>query len=130
MSDLYHIQEPKLTFGYGQKLQDPRDGLMLFGPFTRNKLKGQVNIGIVGPEPQRGYLREYLKRIHRPVTPETPDKARPSFPGLEAALRWCRFVRQPEGVFKQRPMVVGFTGFRQPFSRAVQQSKPGPGSAS
>lgn len=45
-------------------------------------------------------------------------------------LRWCRFVRQPEGVFKQRPMVVGFTGFRQPFSRAVQQSKPGPGSAS
>lgn len=86
MSDLYHIQEPKLTFGYGQKLQDPRDGLMLFGPFTRNKLKGQVNIGIVGPEPQRGYLREYLKRIHRPVTPETPDKARPSFPGLEAAF--------------------------------------------
>lgn len=39
-------------------------------------------------------------------------------------------MRQPEGVFKQRSMVVGFTGFRQPFSRAVLQSKPGPGSAS
>lgn len=52
------------------------------------------------------------------------------FGAVLLGVRWCRFVRQPEGVFKQRPMVVGFTGFRQPFSRAVQQSKPGPGSAS
>lgn len=89
MPELYHIPEPKLTFGFGQKLQDPRDGLMLFGPFSRTKIKGHVNIGIVGPEPQRGYLREYLSKIHRPVAPVSPDKARPSFPGLEAAFDIC-----------------------------------------
>lgn len=86
MSKLFHMQEPNLTFGYGQKLQDPRDGLMLFGPFTRNRIKGQVNIGIIGPERQRKYLKEYLIRIHKPIFPEVPDKARPYFPGLEAAF--------------------------------------------
>lgn len=29
---LIHIPEPKLTFGYNQKLSDPRDGITLFGP--------------------------------------------------------------------------------------------------
>lgn len=86
MSELFNIPEPSLTFGYNQKLHDPRDGLILFGPFTRNKMKGQVNVGIVGPEGERNYFREYLRRIHRPVFPEVPDKARPYFPGLEAAF--------------------------------------------
>jgi len=67
VSELFHIHEPNLTFGYNQKLQDPRDGLMLFGPFSRNRLKGQVNVGIIGPERQRGYIKEYLQTIHRPV---------------------------------------------------------------
>ncbi len=86
MSELFHIQEPNLTFGYGQKLQDPRDGLMLFGPFSRNKLKGQITVGIIGPERQRKYIKEYLISIHRPIFPAVPDKARPYFPGLEAAF--------------------------------------------
>lgn len=83
---LIHIPEPKLTFGYNQKLSDPRDGITLFGPFTRSKLVGQVNIGIIGPEEQRNYVREYLQKIHRPVFSVNPDVARPYFPGLEAAF--------------------------------------------
>ena len=84
--ELSHVQEPKLTFGYGQKLQDPRDGLMLFGPFSRLKIKGQVNVGIIGPERQRDHFKEYLHIIHRPIFPDVVDKARPYFPGLEAAF--------------------------------------------
>lgn len=87
MPELFHIPEPKLTFGYNQKLQDPRDGLMLFGPFSRNKIRGQVNIGLIGPARQREHFKEYLHKIHRPIFPDAPDKARPSFPGLEAAFR-------------------------------------------
>jgi uncharacterized caspase-like protein len=34
-------------------------------------------------------------------------------------VRWCRLVRQPEGVFKQRPAVIEVTGIRQPFSVAI-----------
>ena len=83
---LIHIPEPKLTFGYNQKLSDPRDGITLFGPFTRSKLVGQVNIGIIGPHEQRSYVRTYLQKIHQPVFSANPDVARPYFPGLEAAF--------------------------------------------
>ena len=34
---LIHIREPKLTFGFDQKMEDPRDGLTLFGSYSKNK---------------------------------------------------------------------------------------------
>lgn len=83
---LIHIGEPKLTFGYNQKVEDPRDGLTLFGPFTRGKHINQINVGIIGPATQRKFVREYLQKIHKPVLNPKPDIARPYFPGLEAAF--------------------------------------------
>lgn len=83
-SPLFHIDEPKLTFGYDQKLADPRDGLTLFGPYTRKQLTGQINIGIIGPSNQREYLKDYLKNLHKPIYGTEKDIARPYFPGLEA----------------------------------------------
>lgn len=83
---LIYITEPRLTFGYGQKMEDPRDGLTLFGPYSREQYSGQINIGIIGPEIQRNYVIEYLNSIHKPVVSLMPDIARPYFPGLEAAF--------------------------------------------
>lgn len=37
---LKYISEPSLTFGSGQTAIDPRDGLMLFGPFDHKRIKG------------------------------------------------------------------------------------------
>lgn len=34
---LKYLTEPLLTFGNGQTAIDPRDGLMLFGPFDYKK---------------------------------------------------------------------------------------------
>jgi len=84
--ELIHLGEPLLTFGYNQKMQDPRDGLTLFGPFSKSKLSGQINIGIIGPKKQRGYVYKYLDRLHRPVVSSKRDVARPFFPGLQAAF--------------------------------------------
>ncbi|HEY0744601.1 MAG TPA: hypothetical protein VGD40_24205 [Chryseosolibacter sp.] len=83
---LIHIEEPRLTFAHGQKVQDPRDGLTLFGPFSKGKHVTQINVGIIGPEKQRGFIKEYLQKIHKPVLNPAPDLARPYFPGLEAAF--------------------------------------------
>lgn len=85
---LSHLSEPKLTFGYNQKMADPRDGITLFGPYTRNKIAGQINIGIIGPDEQRKFLKEYLKEIHKPIFGDGQEKeiARPYFPGLEASF--------------------------------------------
>ena len=83
---LIYISEPKLTFGYNQKVEDPRDGLTLFGPFTRDAHVGQINIGIIGPKEQREYVKNYLNGIHKPIIGSSEDIARPYFPGLEAAF--------------------------------------------
>lgn len=83
---LRHIKEPKLTFGYDQKIEDPRDGLTLFGPYSRNYHRGIVNVGIIGPEKQRKFVKDYLKKIHKPIKSQDQDLARPYFPGLEAAF--------------------------------------------
>src|SRR5450432_672896 len=83
---LIYIAEPKLTFGYNQEMEDPRDGLTLFGPYTRDLYNGSINIGIIGPEKQRKFVLDYLKLIQRPVLNPEPDVARPYFPGLEAAF--------------------------------------------
>lgn len=82
--ELKYIKEPLLSFGYGQKTADPRDGLMLYGAFDRDKIKGQINVGIIGCSKQREYLKTYLKRIHQPVYSQTNDVARPFFAGLES----------------------------------------------
>lgn len=84
--ELTYIKEPLLSFGYGQKTSDPRDGLMLYGAFDREKIKGQINIGIIGCMKQREYLKEYLKKIHQPVHSNSKDIARPFFAGLEAVF--------------------------------------------
>lgn len=83
---LIHIPEPKLTFGHDQKIEDPRDGLTLFGPYTQRQHYGAVNIGIIGPDTQRGFVKQYLSALHRPIFPIKHDVARPYYPGLEAAF--------------------------------------------
>ncbi len=95
--ELLHIPEPRLTFGFGQKLVDVRDGITLFGPFTQDKLTGQLNVGIIGPRVQRKALKDYLEKIHKPVYNEKQELARPFFPGLEAAFGICiNFNNIPE----------------------------------
>lgn len=84
--ELTYLKEPQLSFGYNQKTSDPRDGLMLYGAFDREKIKGQVNIGIIGCEKQREYLKDYLKKIHQPIHNNTNDVARPFFAGLESVF--------------------------------------------
>src|SRR3972149_5118974 len=83
---LIHISEPKLTFGFNQKAIDPRDGITLFGPFTREKLIGQVNIGVIGSQKLRQRLIEYFGEIQKPVFGIETELARPYFPGFEASF--------------------------------------------
>lgn len=83
---LKYINEPLLTFGNGQKAIDPRDGLMLFGPFDQLKVKGVKNIGVIGPKRLREKMVDYLKKIHSPIINTDINIARPNFPGLETVF--------------------------------------------
>lgn len=81
---LKYIDEPLLTFGNAQKAIDPRDGLMLFGPFDQMKIRGVNNIGIIGTKGLRDEMIGYLKKIHSPVINPDPSIARPNFLGIES----------------------------------------------
>src|SRR5690606_22127693 len=81
-----HISEPLLNFGNGQTAIDPRDGLMLFGPFDKLRVKGSKNIGIIGPQKLRVKMKEYLQKMHEPILNSDRSIARPNFPGLEAVF--------------------------------------------
>jgi hypothetical protein len=83
---LKYIDEPLLTFASGQKAIDPRDGLMLFGPFDHKKVQGQKTIGIIGTHSLRQIMIDYLKKIHSPIFHLDKSIARPNFPGIEAVF--------------------------------------------
>lgn len=83
-ANLKYLAEPNLTFGFGQKTIDPRDGLMLYGPFDQKKVNGPKTIGIVGPLDLRKKMISYLHRLHAPFLND--NSSRPSFPGLQAAF--------------------------------------------
>jgi hypothetical protein len=83
--ELKFIAEPNLTFGYQQKAIDPRDGLMLFGPYTRESMK-YAPVGIIGTPDGIARTIKWLERIHRPVHHTDDGLARPFFPGLEATF--------------------------------------------
>lgn len=84
-SDLIFVPEPFLCFGYKQKAIDPRDGLTLFGPYTREEVS-PVIVGIIGTEIGRRRFLTWLKKIGNPIYSD--DVARPYFPGLEAAFNF------------------------------------------
>src|SRR5579883_2931134 len=56
---LIYLKEPSLTFGYNQKIIDPRDGITLFGPFSKDKVPAG-NIGIIGTKVGIDRLKKWL----------------------------------------------------------------------
>lgn len=45
---LDYITEPALSFGTGQQLESPKDGLFIYGPLTQDLVRGDVRYGVVG----------------------------------------------------------------------------------
>ncbi|MEM6380333.1 MAG: hypothetical protein AAF705_19245, partial [Bacteroidota bacterium] len=85
MKELIKIEEPKLLFGYNQAIEDPRDGLTLFGPVDDFIPYGITN-GVVGTKEGLAKFKHYVTSIQRPVF-NANNKTRPFFPGFEAAFR-------------------------------------------
>ena len=90
---LIHLSEPSLEFRYAQVLEDPRDGLTLFGPLDEAPHYG-VRAGVIGPKSSIERFRRWAEQIQGPVGLYQDEQtrlkngyARPPFPGFEAAFR-------------------------------------------
>lgn len=70
MYKLLQLEEPSLQFGYDQSLHHPKDGLTLFGPYTRKP--GSVRFGVIGTNEGIKKFSEWSAAI---------NKARPAHKG-------------------------------------------------
>lgn len=84
-NSIHKLHEPLLSFGYGQKTYDPRDGLTLFGPNSRKKIRN-IDIGIIGTKDGIERIVKWLAHIKKPVWSLENDPARPYFPGFETGF--------------------------------------------
>lgn len=86
MLDMIHLPEPRLLFAHDQAVEDPRDGITLFGPLDAGRPYG-IRVGVIGTSDGIALFRRWVERIQRPIANQPPDIARPPFPGFEAAFR-------------------------------------------
>ena len=94
MSDLIRIREPRLEFALGQTVEDPGDGLALFGPYDANVYG--VRAGVIGTKEGIRRFNKWVESIQRPVGIEYAERYRPPFPGFEAVFR----IRKPEPILE------------------------------
>jgi hypothetical protein len=83
---LLKLDEPRLLFQHGQAMEDPRDGLTLFGPLDEGRPHG-IRGGVVGTATGIAKYRAWVDWLQRPVRLQPPVPARPPFPGFEATFR-------------------------------------------
>lgn len=84
---LKYLDEPKLTFGYGQATEDPRDGLSLFGP-VETFSQYSIQAGVVGTTVGIQCYKEFVSQLQTPIL--SPKMQRPSYPGFESifGIKW------------------------------------------
>ncbi len=83
MRELRHIKEPFLLFNYNQIVTDPRDGLTLFGPYTKNKINN-FSIGLIGTKDGIAKMKKWIEKFLKPMIPLKKDYAKPFYPGFES----------------------------------------------
>lgn len=86
MRNLIRLPEPKLLFRFGQTMEDPRDGLTLFGPLDEISPYG-IRAAVVGTKEGIQKYKAWVLWVQRLVRLAAPSPARPPFPGFESVFR-------------------------------------------
>ncbi len=101
-NDLKYFHEPELTFGNNQIAVDPRDGLLLFGPYEKFS-NNSIQVGFIGLKGGLKLYSSFVKRLEAPLISRKRiygneidiESQRPSFPGFQATFE-VEWPRDPE----------------------------------
>jgi hypothetical protein len=85
-ASLLYIPEPTLTFGLDQRVEDPRDGLLLFGPLDQGRPFG-IRVAVIGTDVGINLYRDWAQRIQGNLRDRGSQIARPPFPGFHTVFR-------------------------------------------
>lgn len=86
MNQLIRIPEPLLLFRHGQGMEDPRDGLTLFGPLDLAAPLG-LRAGVVGTATGIALFERWVEAIQHPIKTKKAMPSRPPFAGFESVFR-------------------------------------------
>ena len=101
--DIRHIPEPQLEFGFGQKLEYPRDGLYLYGPASSAAPVSEIRYGVIGTAQGVRRFQAWSRMVSGFIgIPEPTARSREiepqhvPFPGFEQAFgaRWSEHPAQ------------------------------------
>lgn len=80
MSDLIRIREPRLEFALGQTVEDPGDGLALFGPYDANVYG--VRAGVIGTKEGIRRFNKWVESISKTSEDRIRGAISPAVSGL------------------------------------------------
>lgn len=87
LESLQHFAEPQLQFGFGQLFDDPRTGLLAFGPLEERRPL-EIRVGVIGTLGSISVFRAWWQRIKGSIPAQRPDATHHlAFPGFEVAFR-------------------------------------------
>src|SRR6266545_6553734 len=81
---LLTFTEPRLRFGHEQLLEDPKDGLMLFGP--AEKLHG-IHYGVIGTPDGIRQFEAWASKLKQAVPADSKVTSSITYPGFETLFR-------------------------------------------
>lgn len=81
------IAEPELLFGYGQRMEHPKDGLLLYGPLESPRTGGNLRIGVVSTKEGLERYSRCVAKLAKPIPPARADDPNHTlFPGFQAVF--------------------------------------------
>ena len=118
--EVRHIPEPQLEFGFGQKLEYPRDGLYLYGPPSSAAGISEVRFGVIGrPEGVRRFeawsqnVAKFIDIPERSLRSKEIEPHHVPFPGFEQVFdaRWparpAETIAEIDNVVLQKALKIG-----------------------
>lgn len=92
---LGYLPEPQLTFGKGQTIASPKDGLFLFGPIEAQVQPGMLRIGVIGTSAGLRHYQNWVEKIHGFIPAmDSPSPQHRPFPGFAEVFK-VKFPTQP-----------------------------------
>jgi hypothetical protein len=92
--------EPKIEFRYGQSLEDPHQGLSLFGAYDVDSSTHpkNINYGLLGTKGGIKKFKEFTKCIAEPVISDSNRNIWPTYPGFDVAFG-CEWPLNPSWIY-------------------------------
>lgn len=96
------FEEPRIEFRHGQALEDPHDGLSLFGPYGADlpSHPKKITYGLIGTKTGISLFENWSSRVFNTPQISEPDRLKlwPPFPGFDVAFN-CEWPERPSWTY-------------------------------